>query len=162
MWTWKAWWYSFLSGLPKTAVLSPWFTTPLVNLYLWGCGCGVKREWEKACVLPEFRCSGWAVAEDCLTLSTWPRVGVWLCEATDPSSWGGGWTVDSRWTPQKNWEQSGGLGAAPSALGPKGGEGRGISLVCWLLILNSFPKGSFSDLLLNRQLGSFENSLSCL
>ena len=39
--------------------------------------------------------------------------------------------------------------------GHTGGEGRGIPLVCWLLILNSFPKGSFSDLLLNRQLGSF-------
>ena len=23
--------------------------------------------------------------EDCRMLSTWPRVGIWLCEATDPT-----------------------------------------------------------------------------
>jgi hypothetical protein len=30
------------------------------------------------------------VQEDCSTLSTWPGVGVWLWEATDPAR--GGWT----------------------------------------------------------------------
>jgi hypothetical protein len=28
--------------------------------------------------------------EDCRMLSTWPRVGIWLSEATDPTRPGGG------------------------------------------------------------------------
>jgi hypothetical protein len=38
----------------------------------------------------EFPHSGQADREDCHTLSTWPQVGVWLCEAMDPSSGGDG------------------------------------------------------------------------
>jgi hypothetical protein len=28
---------------------------------------------------------GWLTQEGCLTLSMWPQVGIWLCEATDPT-----------------------------------------------------------------------------
>jgi hypothetical protein len=44
--------------------------------------------------------------EDCRMLSTLPRVGIWLCEATDPTrwevggvegGWGWGWTRGSSW-----------------------------------------------------------------
>ena len=33
--------------------------------------------------------------EDWQTLSTWSRVGIWLCEATDPIRRRGGWTRGS-------------------------------------------------------------------
>ena len=52
--------------------------------------CGAEGMGEKTCVLPEFHQSSGALGgqdvEDCCTLSTWPQVGVWLCEATEPSS----------------------------------------------------------------------------
>jgi hypothetical protein len=52
--------------------------------------------------------------EDCWMLSTWPLVGIWLCEATDPS-----------------WQ--GGQGAAPDTMGPKAtlsslGRGREVPM----------------------------------
>jgi hypothetical protein len=112
-----------------------------------GSGCGVKREWEKACVLPEFRCSGWAVAEDCLTLSTWPRVGVWLCGATDPSlvDGGQGAVLGTRFSAlgipdtaehcRRAENRMGTPGAAQLALGRKGGEGRERGGAGW------FPHG---------------------
>ena len=36
---------------------------------------------------PDFQCSGQADTEDCCLLSMQPWVGVWLCEATNPSPW---------------------------------------------------------------------------
>ena len=32
-----------------------------------------------------FGALGGQTREDCQTLSTWPRVGIWLCEAADPT-----------------------------------------------------------------------------
>ena len=65
-------------------------------LLLFGCGrllgsrCGEKREWEKTHIQPEFWCSGQSDSGGLLHafLSAW--VGVWLWEATDPSSARGG------------------------------------------------------------------------
>jgi hypothetical protein len=50
-----------------------------------GYGCRGRRGRERTCVQPEFPCFGQADVEDCWTLSTRPRVGIWLCEATDPT-----------------------------------------------------------------------------
>jgi hypothetical protein len=53
-----------------------------------GCGAmGVGERGERTRVPPEFRCSGQAEAGG-LPHVAW--VGIWLCEATDPSSAGGG------------------------------------------------------------------------
>ena len=51
-----------------------------------------KREGEKTRVLPEFQCSGLADMEGLPQAFHAARgeVGVWLCEATDPSSAGVG------------------------------------------------------------------------
>jgi hypothetical protein len=51
---------------------------------------GGKREWERIRVLPEFPCSVLVKQKDFCTLFMWPQVGVWLWEATDPSSASGG------------------------------------------------------------------------
>ena len=44
---------------------------------------------KRAHILPEFQCgqSGQTL-EDCQILSMQPRVGIWLCEATNPTQWG--------------------------------------------------------------------------
>ena len=54
-----------------------------------GC-CGARGVWEEGGGRePAFRQSSGALGgwtrEDCKMLSTWPRVGIWLCEATDPT-----------------------------------------------------------------------------
>ena len=40
--------------------------------------------------------------KDCCTLSTWPQVGFWLCEATEPFGGGEGW-VDGQGAVQGLW-----------------------------------------------------------
>jgi hypothetical protein len=75
--------------------------------------------------------------KDCFTLSTWPLVGVWLCEVTGPSLVGGGQgaVLGTRFSasgiPDTSGHQGraehrmgGSWGGAQSAPGPKGGEGR--------------------------------------
>jgi hypothetical protein len=60
---------------------------------MWVVGCGAVGVWEEgggrepgssqsSCALDE---QTW---EDCQMLSMQPRVGIWLCEATDPTWWG--------------------------------------------------------------------------
>ena len=51
------------------------------GLWVWG----ERGKWERTRVPPEFWCSGWVDLRGLHTLSTRPWVGVWLCEATDPT-----------------------------------------------------------------------------
>jgi hypothetical protein len=53
-------------------------------------GVGERRGRKRACVQPEFLCSGqadWGRLQDAFHLA---RVGIWLCEATDSTRQGGG------------------------------------------------------------------------
>jgi hypothetical protein len=85
----------------------------------------------------EFWCSGWADVEDCRMLSTWPWVGVWLCEATGPQlcRWCTRGSIRFQvlslrhprhhWTLRKSWKQNapppGGVGLVrPRAKGRRG------------------------------------------
>jgi hypothetical protein len=84
------------------------------GLWVWGRG-GVREpvSIQSSCAL------GSQTQEDCWTLSTLPQVGIWLCEATDPTRWGGGGggqgaVPDTRfsvsgipcWIWQRSWEQN--------------------------------------------------------
>jgi hypothetical protein len=87
--------------------------------------------------LGETRIPEQAMRKDYHMLSTLPQVGVWHCEATDPSSAGGGQGAvlgtrflalgipydDGHHRRAENRMRA--LGGGSSAPGPKGGEGRG-------------------------------------
>jgi hypothetical protein len=75
------------------------------------CGKGVGGE--KVCVWPEFRCSG-RVDE--------APVGIWLCEATDPThgGWGGGQGAPPDPGSQSLASHSGDSGGAENRIGATG------------------------------------------
>lgn len=117
-----------------------------------GRGRGVnKGSWGKPSSCQSSSALGGRTWKDCPTLSTLPWVGVWLCEATGPSSAGGGQgaVLGTRFSalgiPDTTGYQGsaenrmGALGAAQSALGPKGGEGRERGRCCvvptWVRVL---------------------------
>jgi hypothetical protein len=50
-------------------------------------GVGKRGEWERTRIPPEFRCSGRLDAGGLLHAFHVAPVGVWLCEATDPTWW---------------------------------------------------------------------------
>ena len=96
---------------------------------------------------------GGQTREDCCTLSTWPVMGVWLWKATDPAcrEWTRGSLRSLGLTEARDIRLSvsgipditghcrrtenkmGVPGATPSALGPKGEEGRERGGTGWFL-----------------------------
>ena len=52
------------------------------------CGCRGRAGRKRAVSGQSSGALGGWTREDCRTISTWPQVGIWLCEATDPTWWG--------------------------------------------------------------------------
>jgi hypothetical protein len=71
------------------SLLHGWHNHHLATI--WGAG-SVGEEWGgREPVTHQSSCAlGRQMQEDCQTLSTWPLVGIWLCEATGPHLTGGG------------------------------------------------------------------------
>ena len=64
-----------------------------------GCGCRGRVGREREPMSSQSSCAlGRQIWEDCQTLSTRPRMGIWLCEATGPHSRGRGGTGDGQGT----------------------------------------------------------------
>jgi hypothetical protein len=83
-------------------------------------GCGGKREWEKTC---ERQSSGALGGRTQKTIACFPRGPRWASGCVKP--------LDSS---SEELRTEWGLGEAQSALGPKGGEGRGRGDAGWFLL----------------------------
>jgi hypothetical protein len=110
-------WHQFMS-LASTWTHPPAHICANIYMHMWGCGCrgnGGGRECpHSARVLVLWAGGQW---EDCRTLSTQPWMGIWLCEATDPTWRGGGeqgaapgtrFSVSGilHWIRQRSWKQN--------------------------------------------------------
>jgi hypothetical protein len=112
-----------------------------LGVRVWGCGWRGMGWRGREPASSQSSCAlGRRMREDCWTLSTRPRVNIWLCEATDPTRQGGGqgaapgtrFSVSGIpcWIWQRSWEQNRGPWTTLSPEG-KGREVRGRRGAGW-------------------------------